>query len=162
MNKIPQFLLAFATWMLLTWSFSIQNIVGGAIAGLVSAFLFGDIFQRENLWQIFNPRRVFWALVYIPVFLWLCLRANIDVLYRVLHRDLPINPGIVRVKTELKTEMGKAFLANSITLTPGTLTVDIVGQTLYIHWINVPAEDPETEARNLVMSFEPYLKRIFE
>jgi multicomponent Na+:H+ antiporter subunit E len=162
MNRIPQFILAFVTWMLLTWSFSIQNIVGGAIAGLVCAFLFGDLFPRQNLWQMYNPRRLFWVLVYIPVFIWLCLKANVDVLYRVLHPNLPINPGIVKVKTELKSEMGKAFLANSITLTPGTMTVDMVGQTLYIHWINVPAEEPEKKARNIVMSFEPYLKRIFE
>jgi multicomponent Na+:H+ antiporter subunit E len=162
MNRIPLFLLAFGTWLLLTWSLNIQNVVGGAISGLVCAFLFGDLFPHEHPWQMFNPRRVFWLLVYIPVFIWLCFKANMDVLYRVLHPDVPINPGIVKVKTEMKTEMGKAFLANSITLTPGTLTVDIVGQTLYIHWINVPAKDPEKEARKIVMSFEPYLKRIFE
>jgi multicomponent Na+:H+ antiporter subunit E len=67
----------------------------------------------------------------------------------------------VKVQTQLKTDLAKTFLANSITLTPGTLTVDIRGQDMYLHWINVP-EDPERWARETVARFEPILKGIFE
>ena len=81
---------------------------------------------------------------------------------RVLHPDVPIRPGIVKVQTELTSAMGKTFLANSITLTPGTLTVDIIDQTLYVHWINIETDDPEAQTDKLVRRFERMLKEIFE
>ncbi|MHC4194088.1 MAG: Na+/H+ antiporter subunit E, partial [Planctomycetota bacterium] len=72
-----------------------------------------------------SPVRIFWALVYLPVFFYYVIVANLDVVYRALHPKMPINPGIVKIKTVLKTESGITALANSITLTPGTLTVDL-------------------------------------
>ena len=94
--------------------------------------------------------------------LYLCVRSNLDVAYRVLHPDMPIRPGIVKVRTTLKSEIAKTFLANSITLTPGTLSVDIDGQDLYVHWINVRGEDPEEHTAEIVKPFEGLLRRIFE
>lgn len=107
-------------------------------------------------------RRIIWFLQYIPIFLWECIKANLDVAYRVLHPKMPIKPGIVKVKTTLKTNIAKTFLANSITMTPGTLSVDIVGNSLYIHWIYVRDKDTEKATRIIVDKFEKHLKRIFE
>ena len=76
---------------------------------------------------------------------------------------MPINPGIVKVKTRLKTESGIAALANSITLTPGTLTVDVTDDGfLYVHWINVKAEDIEGATELIARKFEFFLEKIFE
>jgi multicomponent Na+:H+ antiporter subunit E len=76
---------------------------------------------------------------------------------------MPIHPGIVKVKTTLKNPAGRTMLANSITLTPGTLTVDITDdEYLYIHWINVKSEDIEQASRDIVARFETFLRRIFE
>ena len=75
---------------------------------------------------------------------------------------MPINPGIVKVKTNLKTDIGRTMLANSITLTPGTLTVEINDDVLYIHWINVQTEDVEKASELIVKKFEKFLLRIFE
>ncbi|MFH1407197.1 MAG: Na+/H+ antiporter subunit E, partial [Candidatus Omnitrophota bacterium] len=99
-----------------------------------------------------------------PMFLWECLKANIDVALRVLHPKLPINPGIVKVKTTLKSDTGLTFLANSITLTPGTLCVDIDSREgiLYIHWIDVKAEDTAGATQAIVYRFEKILKKIFD
>jgi len=88
----------------------------------------------------------------------------VDVAYRVINPRLPINPGIVKVKTNLKTETGLTFLANSITLTPGTLTVDIDRDAgvLYVHWIDVKAKDVEAATKIVVERFEKILRKIFE
>ena len=76
---------------------------------------------------------------------------------------MPINPGIVKVKTRLKTESGITALANSITLTPGTLTVDVTDDGfLYVHWINVKAEDVEEATELIARKFEFFLEKIFE
>ena len=89
-------------------------------------------------------------------------KANFDVAYRVLHPKMPISPGIVKVKTGLKSEMARTFLANSITLTPGTMTVDIKDDHLYIHWINVRHTEVEDASKDIVSRFEPLLKKIFD
>ncbi len=89
-------------------------------------------------------------------------KANFDVAFRVLHPKRPINPGIVKIKTRIKSEMGKTFLANSITLTPGTFTVDIKDEFLYIHWINVKTTDVEEASRTIAGRFEKFLIKIFD
>ena len=109
-----------------------------------------------------NPIRWLWGIIYIPVLVWECIKANFDVAYRVIHPGLPINPGIVRVKTNLKTAIAKAILANSITMTPGTLTVDIASDNLYIHWINVKSLDTDQATKRIVSRFEKLLTKVFE
>ena len=89
------------------------------------------------------------------------IKANIDVARRVINPSLPINPGIVAIKTNLKSDQAKLFLANSITLTPGTLTVDIVDDTLYIHWIDVESEKPREQKEKISAKFEKLLKGVF-
>jgi multicomponent Na+:H+ antiporter subunit E len=86
------------------------------------------------------------------------------VAYRVSHPDLPINPGIVKVKTTLKSDTGLTFLANSITLTPGTMSVDIDQENgfMYIHWIDVKDKDIQKATEIIVKIFEDVLRRIFE
>ena len=161
MNKVLYFLLTLAVWLLLTWSLDIQNIVAGIIVVFLCTIFIGHLFF-DNVIKIFNPRRIIWFLYYIPVFLLHMVKANFDVAYRVLHMNIPIRPGIVKVKTTLKSDLGLTFLANSITLTPGTLTVDIIGDELYIHWINVVSDDPEQQAAIIVRRFENILKKVFE
>jgi len=74
---------------------------------------------------------------------------------------MPIKPGIVVIKTSLKSDIAKMILANSITLTPGTFTLDVIGDELLVHWINVKTEDID-EATNMIgQRFEKYLRVIF-
>jgi multicomponent Na+:H+ antiporter subunit E len=80
----------------------------------------------------------------------------------VLHPAMPIRPGIVKVKTTLKSDMAKMLLANSITMTPGTISVDIIDDYLYIHWIYISSEDPEVYTSIITGAFEKYIKRIIE
>ena len=157
---IAGFVLLFGFWLLLSFSLEAGHVAVGAVASLILvAFMSGRAPPRE--WLL-NPVRVFWLLLYIPYFAYYCLKANLDVAYRVVHPDMPVRPGIVKVKTDLKTKLAKSFLANSITLTPGTLTVDIAGPDLYVHWIYIHTDDPQEQTRQIVKRFEPLLKRIFE
>jgi len=162
-SKIILFLLSLLIWLGLSWPPDWQHLgVGILVAGFIS-YMTGDMFvKRLNIFQ--NPRRYLWFLYYIPFFIWECIKANIDVAYRVIHPNRPINPGIVKVKTNLRSDTALTFLANSITLTPGTLSVDIdeAEGFLYIHWINVKEKDIEKATRLIVERFEPILRRIFE
>ncbi len=164
MPRIVHFAVAFLLWMLLTWSVDLDNILAGAIVAALSAALLGHLFPLEvkRIISLSSVKRVLWSIYYIPMFLLYCLKANLDVAYRVTHLNLPIRPGIVKVKTTLKGDMARTFLANSITLTPGTLTIDMIGEDMYIHWIFVESDDPAEQTRMIVRRFEKILRRIFE
>ena len=163
-SKIILFLVAFVVWCLLSWMPDTQHLIVGVFVSLLVTMMTGDLFiQRPHVLK--HPLRYYYFLVhYLPTFIWECMKANIDVAYRVIHPDLPINPGIVKVKTSLQSDTALTFLANSITLTPGTLSVDINKDkgVLYIHWIDVKAKDAETATKIIVERFEKTLKKIFE
>ena len=167
MRRLIHFILALIIWILLTWPFvdgkiDLQVMTAGVLAALIVAFLFHEILPKEH--RVFiSPVRIFWALVYMPVFFYYVIKANLDVVYRALHPEMPIKPGIVKIKTNLKTESGITALANSITLTPGTLTVDLTDDGyLYIHWINVKSDDIEQATKFIAQRFEWFLTKIFE
>jgi len=154
-------------WLLLTWPITpngidVQVVIAGLVASLLVSILFHEILPKEH--HVFiSPIRIFWFLVYMPVFFYSVVVANMDVMYRVLHPKMPIRPGIVKIKTNLKTDSGITALANSITLTPGTLVVDVTDDGyLYIHWINVTAEDVEQATKQIAERFEWFIQRIFE
>jgi multicomponent Na+:H+ antiporter subunit E len=146
---------------LLTFNWTWPNYVLGLTVSVITVLLFGKYFV-EDVEKLFQPKRYFWFFAYLIIFSFECLKANLDVAYRVLHVDLPIKPGIVKVKTRLKTAIAKTTLANSITMTPGTITVDIIDDTLYVHWIYVNTKDPVKYTEKISGRFERYIKKIFE
>ena len=157
------FTIGFLIWMLLAWPPDLQHALVGIFVAALVAFFAGDMFVKKphHFSQI---RRYGWFGYYVLLFLWECFKANVDVALRVVNPKLPINPGIVKVKTTLKTDTALTFLANTITLTPGTLCVDInpADGILYIHWIDVKTVETEKATQLIVGTFEPILKKIFE
>lgn len=162
-SQIILFVFALIVWSFLTWPLDFQHLISGVIISGFVSFMTGDMFvKRPHRFKQFT--RYLWFLYYIPLFIWECIKANIDVAYRVIHPDLPINPGIVKVKSTLKSDTGLTFLANTITLTPGTMSVDIDEENgfLYIHWIDVKDKDIQKATERIVNIFEDILRRIFE
>jgi multicomponent Na+:H+ antiporter subunit E len=167
MRRVIYFFVALIIWVVGAWPFvdgkiDVQVMIAGLIASFIVAILFHEILPKEH--RVFvSPVRVFWASVYVPVFFYYVIKANLDVVYRALHPKMPIKPGIVKIRTALKTESGITALANSITLTPGTLTVDLTDDGfLYIHWINVKSDDTEEATKFIARRFEWFLQKIFE
>ncbi|MFZ2341088.1 MAG: Na+/H+ antiporter subunit E [Bacteroidales bacterium] len=161
MRYLTFFILGLVFWLLLTFRVTLPNVIVGSAASLICTLIFARYFF-ENTGKLINPRRWFWFLIYLAVFIWSCIKANFDVAYRVLHPRMPIKPGIVKVRTTLKSEFARMLLANSITMTPGTLTVDIIGDDYYIHWIYIRSQDPEIYTRMITGVFEKYIKNFAE
>jgi multicomponent Na+:H+ antiporter subunit E len=145
----------------LTWVPGRAELVVGVAISFFVAALFGDIFY-VNYKNFFKLRHFVYFIYYIPVFAYYCIKANIDVAYRVLHPKLPISPGIVKIKTNLKRESSIVMLANSITLTPGTMTIDVIDGYMYIHWINVQAKDTKKATEIISSRFERIIKGAVE
>lgn len=161
MKYITLFILSLIFWLLLTFKLTVPNIIVGSVASVICSLFFGRFFIAND-YKLLQPHRYFWFIVYLFVFIWECIKANFDVAYRVLHPAMPIRPGIVKVKTTLKSDLAKMLLANSITMTPGTISVDIIEDNLYIHWIYIRSEDPEVYTGMITGPFEKYIKKIIE
>jgi len=163
-KRIVLFVISYVVWCLLNWVPDVQHLFVGIFVAWFVAFLTGDLFiQRPHV--LAHPQRyLYFIFYYLPVFIWEVLKANIDVAYRVLHPLRPINPGIVKIKTSLQSDTALTFLANSITLTPGTMSVDIDRDdgVLYIHWINVKDKDVAGATKIIAERFEKILKKVFD
>ena len=159
-NFLYLFVLLFLVWLAVTSSFHWQELaVGVFISAILSLFL--NRYYVELGLPVFSIKRMVFFGIYSIVLFVEIIKANFDVAYRVIHPKLPIKPGIVIIKTELKQEFARMLLANSITLTPGTFTLDVLENRLLIHWINVRSEDTAEATRMIGERFEKYLKVIF-
>ncbi|MCK5536524.1 MAG: Na+/H+ antiporter subunit E [Bacteroidales bacterium] len=150
----------FIIWLAMTSTLAIQEVVTGLIVSMIIAVFSYKHFTEKGLSR-FKPIKVVYMIQYLFVFLWELIKANLDVAVRVINPHLPINPGIVSIKTELKSSTAKMILANSITLTPGTLSVDLIDDTLYVHWLVITESDPALRTKAISGQFEPLLKKIF-
>jgi len=162
-SKIVTFSIALLVWVLLTATLEPVSLIAGMIVAFLVMLSSADFFtDYPNKW--FEPKRYFYFFKFLAIFLWECILANFDVAFRVMQPKMPINPGIVKVKTRLKTEMALTALANSITLTPGTFTVDIDQEKgfLYIHWISVKDKDMVKATNIIVKRFEDIIAKVFE
>lgn len=159
-NTLVLFVILLGVWFLLNGNFEIVTIISGIIiSGLLSVIFCTkcDIFSDVK----YTPKAFLYFIIYFFVFIIELIKSNLDVARRVLTPSLPINPGIVEVKTKLKSKIGRIILANSITLTPGTLTIEIKGDRLFIHWIDVESEDINEATKQIVQKFEKYLEVIY-
>jgi len=161
-SRVLVFTLAFLAWLALTAGGGAQEIVAGAVVAFIVALVagrFGSGFPRRGF-----PRRVGFAVLYVFRFLWEMIKANLQVARIVLHPRCPIKPGIIKIRTELTKDTAMTILANSITLTPGTFTVDInpEARELYIHCIAVDGTDIAENTAKISGKFERILKEVFE
>lgn len=125
---------------------SLSEIVMGVLLALLTGLIARNFLCRSGSFRLLDPRRFLLLLVYVPgPFFVELAKANLDVAYRVI--TMKIRPGIIRAHSGMKTDLGIFMLANSITLTPGTLSVGIDEETndLFIHKINVGEGDEKRE-----------------
>lgn len=161
-NRIVLLFILMLFWVLWNNTWDVTIWLYGLAPAIIIIALFGkasSVFEGVKL----TPKGLFFSLYYILYFIVALVKSNVDVMLRVLNPKLPIRPGIVRVKTSLRSPMARMILANSITLTPGTFIVDIKGEYLYVHWIEVCCEgDPEKATQMIASGFENILKKIYE
>ena len=124
----------FIFWILLSGEFTFILITSGVVASLITAYLSHDIFIGKADLKT-ETGRVFKFIVYIPWLLWEIILANVEIAYLVLNPKPLIDPQLVHFKNDLKTDLGIVTLAHSITLTPGTVTVDANREEFVIHAI---------------------------
>ena len=161
MRHIALFIISFIFWMLLTWTLEIASVVAGLLVAGLTTMIFGNYFFEPTK-KVLQIHRYIWCFCYFFIFIWECIKANIDVAFRVIHPKMPIKPCIIKVPLNLKSSFARTMLACSVTMTPGTIAVDIIGNDMYVHWIYMSTEDPGEYTYKVSGKFEKYIKKIFE
>ena len=160
---ITVFVCLWLAWIGFTGSIDPQELTVGAICAAFATALSYELLFRGPMKEKFQPKRWAYLLAYVPAYIWAEIKAHADVIYRILHPRMPIKPGIVCVPTELRTDLGITGLADSITMTPGTLSVEVDEEKpcLYVHWINVKTVEPEQTKAEIAKPFERFLTKVF-
>lgn len=150
-------LLLAVTWVFVTGSATPQTFASGLILGLPIAYSFRRFYPGYV--TVSCLKGLPYVFIYLLNFLKELLFSNIDVMYRVLHPALPVDEGIMEYHVDLDHPTAKAILANSITLTPGTLVIDHIedGDYFLIHCLKLE-EGKEQEG---IEKWEKLLKKIF-
>ncbi len=143
-----------------------EELLVGIIVSIIVAIFASGFLVKEDAFWLLNPKRIGSLIAFIPIYAWELIKANWDVAKRALSPKLNINPGIVKIETDIKSDYGLSMLANCITLTPGTITMDIVedGEKcyMYIHWIDVATQNIKEASDTIKGAFEPWVRRVFK
>ncbi|MGB0056088.1 MAG: Na+/H+ antiporter subunit E, partial [Methyloceanibacter sp.] len=119
-------------WIAISSSLALESVITGALIAAALAYMFA---RRFAIWRgiRFSPTRLYHFIIYTGVFVVELVRANINMMRYVYAPRLSVEPGVVKVKTNLKSPIGRLALANSISLTPGSLVLDIGEDKLLVH-----------------------------
>ncbi len=128
------FIVLLVFWLLLSLSYDWQHMIIGVLLSILLVAFWNKIALREDAPHTGFTLKQVWLVTYYLLYLVVdVIKANISVAIIVLSPKLPISPGLVIMKNELKKDLPRVFFANSITLTPGTITVDLEGDLLIVH-----------------------------
>ena len=138
MYRLTIFLILFGIWLIFSGQFDVFHLTLGLLSSLFITLISSDFFFEDRSKTLGNRiKEAFRIPGYLLWLLYQILLSNIHVL-KLAFSARPtekIDPSIVRIKTKLKTDFGRFILANSITLTPGTITIDVQDDELLIHSI---------------------------
>lgn len=158
----PHYLFSIAVllllWLLLAGSLRQDELIAGAVVAVLVTLIAGPRLAILSGVRL-TPLAPWYLLSYLGTFFLALIRANLDMARRVLSPSLPIRPAVVEVETRLKSPLGRMLLANSITLTPGTLSIDIQGDRILVHWIDCPpGTDLAAATRAISQTFERHIR----
>lgn len=135
------FVILFALWLVLSGMFDLFHISLGVICIALVAYLSSDLLFPDFQWGR-SARIAYRFIRYIPWLFYQIILANIHVAKIALNPRMPMDPAIIQFKTKLTGDLALVTFANSITLTPGTITVDMRDGKYFVHAIDpAVAED---------------------
>ena len=168
---LSTFILCLLFWMLLVWSVAPRELILGVVIAAIVASFTAKFFIHNRAFWLFHPVRLAVLIFYLViVFLWEMIKANWSMASIVLSPNLKdYKPGIIRVPAGEKpvSAYGMALVSNCITLTPGTITLDVAEDEegknyYYIHWIDVAETDRDKAGEAIKGTMEKWIGRVWK
>ena len=159
-GMVSLWIVLFAVWTVANATLAVEvAILGLAITGVLAyAFVSTSDVWRQIRW---TPSGFYHFLAYSGTFFVELVKANLAMMRVVYSPRIDIKPGIIRIRTGLKSPIGRLALANTIALTPGSLVMDIRDETIFIHWLDVQSTDIDAATEALAGPFERHLEKVF-
>ncbi len=155
-------------WLIVSGEIFWQNVLlGGIISLLISSFMYENLTDDLRCEGSLVRKVLYLSFIQIPQYIFIMIFQLVESNFRVAKHAifLDINPGIIRIETDLKSDTGTTILSNSISLTPGTLTMDLdkkLDKTyLYVHWIDMKTLNVKKAGDEIKGDVERWLKKIF-
>jgi multicomponent Na+:H+ antiporter subunit E len=166
LQKLSAFSFLLIVWFIFSGKISVDILIIGSAASFLITLFFSDMLFREvhrKLPWYHYLRKLGLLLLFVPVFFYEAINAAFKVSKHVFEKKPSFNPGIVKVKTEITDITALTILANLITLTPGTLTLDYdrSENSYYIHWIDVETVEEAEMRKKIFTRFERWIGVIF-
>ncbi|MGM0471424.1 MAG: Na+/H+ antiporter subunit E [Bacillota bacterium] len=166
MNNIYILIILYIIWIILTSSLTLESLTLGLMITLLIGYIdnhdfsFNIVFKKAITKFVYLLQYGFWVY-------WEMLEASYKVSYHILDPRTKFKSGVVKVPTKVSgnhEQVQLIILANTITLTPGTVTLDLnlANKELYILWLNVKAKDYRTIRKIILLRFEMIIRRIFK
>ena len=157
---IGLWLLLTFVWVAISSSPALESVATGTLISAAMAYVFARKFE---IWDglSFSPQRLYHFTLYTGAFLVELVQANINMMRYVYSPRISVNPGVVKVKTRLKSPIGRLALANSISLTPGSLVLDMSEDELTVHCLDMRTIDANDPSRTIARPFEKHLEKCF-
>ena len=140
LNSVATFIILFGFWILLSGKYDLFHLTLGTISSMIISFTgYQLLFANVRIGDI--KLTIIRFFKYIPWLLFQIITSNFHVARLVLSPNMPINPKILKFKTKLESDISWVVLANSITLTPGTITMDIQNGEFFVHALSKKVSD---------------------
>ena len=147
-------------WLLFTGTLATTSLVmGGVFSCLVACLTYSLFFDEKEADRRSMLPHAHLLVVYIFILVFKMYIASFKVLFNVMRGD--INPRVVHFRTRVKSDIARFILANSITLTPGTITLNLDDDHLIVHWLDAETIHSKYAGELIKGEFERLLKRIF-
>lgn len=157
MGDLYMYLLFLVAWIIFNGKITLEILIFGVvIAAVVLAFMckFMDYSIKK---EVHVYKKSIWFLAYVALLIREIIKANLAIIPRILTVEEEMEPIIVKFRTSLKSDFTKTLLANSITLTPGTITVSLEGDEYTVHCLDTSLADGLEQS-----IFEKTLKKLEE
>lgn len=150
----------FLGWLLFTWSVALESLALGVVFSFIVALITFRLFiEEDEAARRSHLPRLDFLVVYLVVLVFTMYVASFRVLWNILRGR--INPGVVHFRTRLRSDIARVALSNSITLTPGTISLLIDDDHLIVHWLDARTTHSRYAADLIAGRFESLLKRIW-
>ncbi len=158
---IVVFILSFIIYVIFVGSVSLYNILTGILVGIFTS-LISARFLVKSSYKLLQLNRLIYLFKYLIVFVKLEIISHIEIIRIIISGK--INPGIIEIPFNLKSDYAVTLTACSITNTPGTLVVDLdlKEKKYYVHWINMKTRSIVEAKKHISEQFEAISKEIFD
>lgn len=148
-------------WVLFTGTLHRETLLLGVAFALITALATYDSFivESEASWKSLLPR-VHWAIAFVVLLLFSVYRSSFQTAWLIIRRRH--NPRVVHFRTRLRSDIARAAMATSITVTPGTVTLEMNEDHLIVHWMNATTSHSRQAGTLIKGRLETALQRLWE